>query len=313
MFKRGAPKKATPTGRRPTVAPANDSRGGVFSYYNNHASRAPKSTTKDGTRTLPKKIRKNVDHRRWARNMPALLALMAVFISVLYCLGLSNTPQIVITPLDASAVPPLRSKQVYQAGAQAILKQSILSSTKLTISTSNFQKAFLQKFPEVSDVSLSLPIVSQQPVVTLEEAQPAMLLQSGNKTVVLDQNGRVIMDSQSLLPNVRSKLTTVVDQSGLPPTLGKTVLAGTNVQYINTVVAQLAAKHLTVQKLTLPPQSQELDVYLAGLPYFVKFDFNTDAREAAGTFLAVKANLDSQSKTPTSYVDVRISGRAYYK
>jgi hypothetical protein len=278
----------------------------VFSYYDNRPADSQKPSS---TKYIPK-----VTRQQWVRNLPAIFAIIVVFISALYCLGLNNKPQVVIAPpTDSTAVPPLRSKQAYQQGAEDILHESILNSTKFTINTARFEKQFLQRFPEVADVSISLPLISQQPVITLQEAEPALLVQSSHHLVVLGKDGRVIMSADSLTPAVRQQLTLVTDQSGLSTDLGKGVLSTTDVQFILTVLAQLKAQHLTPQTVTLPAQSQEVDIKLNGQPYFIKFDLGTSPQQGVGAYLALKQLLDQQKVTPSSYVDVRIEGRAYYK
>jgi hypothetical protein len=54
-------------------------------------------------------------------------------------------------------------------------------------------------------------------------------------------------------------------------------------------------------------------MHINGAGYFVKFNLHGDAREEAGSYLAVKDYLASNQKTPGEYVDVRVENRAYYK
>ena len=76
----------------------------------------------------------------------------------------------------------------------------------------------------------------------------------------------------------------------------------------------MAAKHITITSMTLPPAADELDVHLTGVNYYIKFNLaNDDARQQVGTFLATQAQLKSQGITPGQYIDVRVDGRAYYQ
>jgi hypothetical protein len=71
---------------------------------------------------------------------------------------------------------------------------------------------------------------------------------------------------------------------------------------------------MSVGSMILPAGTSELDVHLAGQPYFVKFNLNNnDPRQQAGTFLAAIANLQKNHITPAQYIDVRVDGRAYYQ
>jgi hypothetical protein len=97
-------------------------------------------------------------------------------------------------------------------------------------------------------------------------------------------------------------------------TSGQRVLTSNEVQFIQTVVYELAQKHLVVSHMNLPQGTAELDAYINGLNYYVKFDIqNTDARQQAGSFLATIHYLQEQGTGPAQYVDVRTDGRVYYQ
>jgi hypothetical protein len=86
------------------------------------------------------------------------------------------------------------------------------------------------------------------------------------------------------------------------------------VSFIKTVAAQLSAQHIGVKAMVLPPAADELDVYLAGQPFYGRFNLETGtALQQTGTFVAVWRQLQGQGTTPRDYIDVRIDGRAYYK
>jgi hypothetical protein len=247
----------------------------------------------------------------WVRNLPTFLALAVITISVLYCLGLSTNPKVVVSTTSPQAVV-LRDKAEYQRGAQRILEDSALSRTKFTVNTGGFERAFRAAFPEVDDVSLALPLVSRTPIVTISTAQPQLLLTAQGKVYVLDKRGTAIMMANDLSSSIRQTLPVVDDQSGLSVSVGKTVLPAEQIQYITSVLAQFKAKQVAVETITLPATAQEVDIKPAGKPYYVKFSTSTEAREAAGDYLATKQRLEQTNTTPTQYVDVRVPGRAYY-
>ena len=64
----------------------------------------------------------------------------------------------------------------------------------------------------------------------------------------------------------------------------------------------------------MPAAENELDMYLTGQSYYVKFNLaDSSPLQEVGTFLAVRQNLQQQGITPSQYIDVRVDGRAYYK
>lgn len=294
------------SGRNPATKAGSSKKSNVFSYY----------ATGTGTQRQQQSsssAAKSMFDRQWIRNIPSLIALGAVVISVLYCLGLTTNPKVNFVGDDPDEVLSLREKQDYQAGAEMILKDSVFNRTKFTINTAHFEKAFREKFPEVADVSVTLPLISRRPIVTVATAKPSVLLTSQNQIYVLDTRGVAIMKSESLPEKTRTQLPVVTDQTGLKVELGKSALPAQDISFINTVLPQLKAKGLSVQSVTLPPLAHQVDIAFNGLPYYGKFSVDTEAREAAGTFLATKERLDRDKTPPTKYIDVRLPGRAYYQ
>lgn len=303
-------KRRNPGQRRPKNAPKT-----VFSYYSNRPAATNRPSTAgpsrdyEGYSSVP---RARWGGRQWLKHLPSLIALLAVTFSVLYCLSLSSQPKVLVITgsLKSSG---LRDQKDYQAGAEKILNRSVLNRTKFTINTQAFNREFKQEFPEVSDAAITLPLVSRRPIVTITTAQPAVILTSNNQAFVLDKRGTVIMPASQLSSSNRQSLPTVTDQSNLKIESGKTVLPGDYVEYIVAVLAQLQAKQVKAESLSLPNQAHQLDVKIAGQPYYIKFSFDTDAREATGSFLAVKQKLEQDKTVPSQYIDVRVVGRAYYQ
>ena len=281
----------------------------VISY---NTSRVVERPTADDSRPKPTYKRKRLRDRNWVRNLPSLIALIIITLSVLYCLGLSTDPKVVVSAASPQAIV-LRNKGDYERGAQRILDQSLLSHTKFTINSSGFEKAFRAEFPEVDDVSIALPIVSRRPIVTISTAQPQLLLTSQGKVYVLDKRGTAIMMANDLSSSIRQSLPVVTDQSGLRADVGKTILPTEDIQFITGVMTQLKAKGLTAESITLPPTAHEVDIKLAGQPYYIKFNVDTNPREAGGSFLAAKQKLEQTNTKPAQYIDVRVPGRAYYQ
>jgi hypothetical protein len=243
-----------------------------------------------------------------------LVAIAVVFVALLVnSLFVGTTPRLERVG-DARAAIFLRSPQTYEQAAAALMGKSLTNRTKLTIDTAGIASKMAQQYPELGTVTLLLPVVGYQPVLRVEPAAPALILTSaGGQSYVLDAIGRALI-TPSQAPNVsKLGLPVVTDQSGLPLQLGKQALPSTTTHFITEVTGQLQAVKLTIASLTLPKGTSELDVRLVGQPYFVKYNLMGNAREEAGSFLAVKQQLERDHKTPGQYIDVRVEGRAYYK
>ena len=251
--------------------------------------------------------------RYWRQRLGMFLAGVVLIICVLYTLHLSGNPK-VVSLAPASSGYFLQDDSVYQQAAAKAFTSSIFNDNKVTINTVGIQQKLQQQFPELSEVSVTIPLMSHRPIVYIAPTTPSLILSTRNGDFVLDNNGKALIRADVIGGLDKLGLPTVKDQSGLHVNSGDIALSGSSVDFIRTVVAELHAKGVQLATLTLPPAAYELDVKPAGAGYYVKFNMHQrTARQQSGTYLAVRQRLAAQSITPSQYIDVRLDGRAYYK
>ncbi len=282
----------------------------VFSYHANRAAARPGAAGRQ-EQTPPAAARRKKHFTVLSRG--PFIALMVVAIALVGLnLFLSGAPQVTPVSTARSAIF-LRSQQTYEDAARQVLGKSFLNSNKLTINTDRVAQDLRTQFPELTHVTVSVPFVGNAVNVAIEPATPQLLLSSGGDLFVVDDSGRALISAKQVPHIEKLGLPVITDQSGLPVVLGKPALPSTSVSFITEVVGQLKAKKLDIGSLTLPVGTSELDVRLSGAPYVVKFNLRGDARGEAGTYLAVKQQLERDHKTPATYIDVRVEERAYYQ
>lgn len=285
-------------------------KGGDLTYYSQRNDQY--ANTGRGQSRPPITGRPNKIRNYWIQRFGFLIFIIVLFVSVIYVFSLSSNAKVV--PLQSTNVGFLHSQATYQTAASKLLASSIWNRNKLTINTESITKQLMAQFPELSAASVTLPILTHRPIIYISPAQPALLLVGSNGAYVLDTSGRALMVVNNPKDLLNLTLPLVTDQSGLKLAINQQALSSTDVEFIVTVVAQLAAKQVVVSSLTLPVATRELDVGIATQSYIVKFNLQDgDARQQAGTFLATRARLSSQNITPAHYIDVRVSGRAYYQ
>jgi hypothetical protein len=293
--------KNTPPPRTPRAPQASP----VFSYYSNRPSDISREGETRGEQAVqPSRLQK------W-RYIPSYAALLGITVSLVYLSTLSTQPRIIIQDKAAAAV--LRDPSDYEAAARDLLAGSLLNRSKITINTASLSRAMQKRFPELRSVTVTLPVASRRPVIAVRPARPALILVSQGNAYVVDSDGRAILTESEPAGTAIPELPVVRDESGLDVEVGKTVLPKQSTEYIVTVLAQLQAKQLQPESLTLPALANELHVRLRGQPYYVKFNTAGDPRIAAGTFLAVKQRLEAETQLPGEYIDVRVDERAYYR
>ena len=140
--------------------------------------------------------------------------LAALLISSVNALTLSDDAKI-MSLTDSGGNSFLHDKSVYQAAANKLLASSIWNRNKITVNTGSVSESMLEQFPELSSVSVTLPLVSKRPVVYVQTAQPALVLAAQNGSFVIDTTGKALLPADKLPSGSQLSLPLVTDQSGL--------------------------------------------------------------------------------------------------
>lgn len=298
MFGRKRSDDAAP-GRRPHARP--DIAPAMFSY---HANRSASVTASErNAAAVGRRHRFN-----WSL-VPSYIAGIAILVAVAYSTTLGSTARVSI--IDDSRATLLRPTVAYESAARSLLQSSFWNSSKLTIDTVGLGKQLQQQFPELTEASITIPLLGRQPTLQLMAEQPVLLVNVDGTDYYVSSAGRAIMRVADATE--RPAVPRLVDQVGLTAKVGEQLLPRDTVLFTKEVLRQLAAKQVTVDQLILPPIPNELQVRPSGADYYIKFSTLGDARLQAGTYLATVHYLNEKRTNPTEYVDVRVEERAFYK
>lgn len=249
-------------------------------------------------------------------NRVASIALIIVIVVCVYSLfSLSNTPQVILSG-SAAVDNPIYSEysKSIKTTSEQILGKSVWNLNKLTVNTQGLTNKLFDKYPEFSDISVELPLVGRHPVIYVVPSDPSVVLVYNGGSYLLNQDGVVIQAGSNPESFSNLKLPTIQDDSGVPVQDGFEALTPSNISFIKTVMAQLSANKVPVSKTILPVGSDQLDVYVSGVPYFVKFNLESShPLQEVGGYMATSHYLKGKNITPQSYIDVRVEGRVYYK
>jgi len=283
-----------------------------LNYYSRRSTEAG-NTGRSKLKLTPSKARATHYGRFWLHRFGLLILIIVVLVCAISVVALSNNVKVVSVSDDNKSFY-LHDQSTYEQAADKILSHSILNRNKITVNTAQLQSQLKTQFPEITSVSVTLPILGHRPIVYLQTSQPSAVVISAGTAYVTDANGRALIKTNDIGSLASLGLPVVTDQSGINASLGHIVLPNTTVSFISTVVGQLKAKGQNVSTLTLPTGTSELDVQVAGQPYSIKFNLQdaTNARSQVGTYLATQEWLAGKNITPSKYIDVRVDGRAYY-
>jgi hypothetical protein len=309
-------KNTVPERRRPTGSNISTKS---FSYYASKRSVAPPSNATESRQMAIQSEKKR--HFKLSRpNMGTvgqqfgtILLVIVLIASVISTLQVDNNPRVVL--LNSASHYALHTTKDYQRVVTDSLRSSLLNSNKITVNTRSVVQNLRQQFPEIYDASLVLPLIGHRPTLYVELTQPSIVLKTASQATVIDNSGRALMTSSSSAYR-DLKLPILKDESNIQHKVGDVALSSDNVAFVRDVVRQFASQGVGIAKLVLPAGKEELDVYPKHAKYYVRFNLHeTTSREQAGTYFAVRQQLQKQgkkAKLPQQYVDVRLVGRAYY-
>lgn len=248
-------------------------------------------------------VKKSTRRRRLAK-FTDVAVIVAVMFCLVYSLIVKPSPRILVS--DTS----YRSVSAYQDAAANELR-ALKNRNKATLDEASIEANLIKKYPEITTVSVELPLLGQTPTVRLDISEPTFFLTSNGQTYIVDSQGRAAGLAIDL-PQVKN-LPTVADQSGFSTKSGKQVLSMGQVNFIKVLIAQTTRSKVPVQSLTLPALPAELDLRTPDRPYFVKFFLGGDALQQTGQYLAARHNFDQSGSQPGQYLDVRVTGKIFYK
>ena len=144
--------------------------------------------------------------------------------------------------------------------------------------------------------------------IRIVERTPVLLWQTGDTTYWVDVDGIVVNQAAGTL----TKLPLIVDRSNLPVKAGDRVVGTRFVAFIRDLVDQMPKQGLSIAGFAVPDTTTE--VYVTTVKGFiVKFDTTRPSSEGLVALTQVMGQLTKDKKTPAEYIDLRVSGKAYYK
>lgn len=145
--------------------------------------------------------------------------------------------------------------------------------------------------------------------LVVSERTPSLIWKTGDQAYLLDIDGTII----SPINPATTKLPVVVDSTNLPIKVGEKAVSQHFVEFCVGLVGSLShASGISVTGLTVIDTTTEVTV-TTNKGYVVKFDTTRSVEEGLEQLRRVQSTLTSQNRTPTSYIDLRIAGKAYYK
>lgn len=302
-------KRRQQTRRRPVLDVSSSSAKVVRRYTHYYGSEEssnndvvrPHNLNDETTRSRIKRLPKVRAH-----SLPTYIAVVVIIASLFYSSIVGNRPLVIVAP-DAG----LHNKEYYENQANIIMSKSILNRSKLTFDTHAFAENFKNSNPEVRNVNVHIPLLGRRLVVGISFVKPAYTFRVNSKDYILGENGVIIANAGDVKSSWTDSLIKIEDKAPLDVTVGKTVLLGSDVDFVNTLIDELRSNGLELKSITLPQGAGELYVYLKNNSYFIKFSLVGDVRQQTGALFSVLRTMGNS--IPTEYIDVRVGERVFVK
>lgn len=200
---------------------------------------------------------------------------------------------------------PSLDDQVKQK-ALTFIHADLTQSNLLTFHPAKLSHQLLTAMPQLEavDVERRWP---HSVALTITIKRPALGWSTGGQAYLLDDDGTVI----GSLP-AGSKLPVVVDSSNLPVQGGQQVVTASFIDFCTTLITALPATGLKATQFTVQQTTYDLTVQ-TNQPYHLIFDTTRNVNDEVSDLKTIQAKLAQLHQTPNQYIDLRISGRAYYQ
>lgn len=179
---------------------------------------------------------------------------------------------------------------------------------RFVLDVGELSAAVVKKHPEVESITV-FQSVSSGTEFKVMLRQPTASWKIGAKQYYVDAKGESFEKNFYPPPPV-----IVTDKSGASVADGSAVASKGFLRFLGRLVALTNQSGLgEVTEATLPPNTtREIDIKLRNRGYVIKTHTNRDPAHEVEDMQRVIAYLEQRKLSP-AYIDIRVSGRAYYK
>lgn len=239
--------------------------------------------------------------RRMASALAGVLALMFVVYGA--TTQYTAKPVIQASP-DASISLDDSYKNTIDKYLDSHINERLRLFTNMSRLTSHVQSAH----PEVKSVEQGKAVGYGESLYTVVFREPIASWNVDGQRLYVDDEGVPFDKNHFAPPELR-----ITDDSGLSTLSGQTVMSNRFMSFIGQVISLSKKQGYTVTGIVIPEgMTRQVDVSLKGVKYPFKFSSDRPAGEGVEDMIRALEWMRSKRLSP-EYVDVRVSGRAFYR
>jgi hypothetical protein len=240
------------------------------------------------------------------RRLSTYLLMSACIIALLGWVIYQSVANVRVAATDAVAIDGAR----YEQKIEEYLSGHPLQRLRATLDTRALT-TYLQTHdcPEVEGVEGAIEYAGfGASKVHLSFRRPVVVWQTGATKLYVDEEGNAFARNAYEEPSVA-----VVDETGIQAQNNQVLASERFLGTIGRVIGRMKAQGYLVNRVVLPANTtRQLLISNEGVAYPIKFSIDRSAGEQAEDAAQAMRYLQEKGITP-EYIDVRVSGKAFYK
>jgi len=242
------------------------------------------------------------------RKIGGIFIFVLLIVASIWILVANFTASIKITVANTDITKAVDESK-YANVIQDYMNTSPFSRIAFFLDRDSLSSYVSSKLPEVSKISLMGSEGMGRSNFMLTLRKPVASWQINDKQYYVDSSGIPFTTSYFLSTGVR-----IVDNSGISIKVGTTAIVSNRfLGFVGRVVSMTRASGYNVTQAALPADTTRvLEVRLKEASYPIKFTIDRPAGEQVEDMVAAVNYLKKHGIVP-GYVDVRVSGKAFYK
>lgn len=196
----------------------------------------------------------------------------------------------------------------YEKAINDYLGANPFARLRFTLDPLSLSNYVFQKLPEVAEVKqLGMGLIGETRfAITIRKPVAGWTL--NNKQYFVDDKGVAFEQNYYGAPSVQ-----IVDDSGISLQQGTAVASNRFLGFVGRVVSLSKSNGYIVTQAILPSNTtRQLEVYLEGVASIIRLSIDRPAGEQVEDMARAVRYLASQGQSP-EYIDVRVSGKVFYK
>jgi cell division septal protein FtsQ len=289
--------------RRRALAEASGSQAEGGQFRRNRTLARTFKSQDDAGRTDLRVLQRHRKH--WARRLFWVIAVM-VFIAIAV-LQLNAFVRVDINQASGSTPTTSSQKMAYEKKITEYLRANLAQNFRSMIDMKALNAYVTKNIPELQSVDSVAMGGLGETTFTVTARTPIAAWMVDGKTYFVDKDGIVFVNNLGPTPKI-----TIEDKSGYSSSDSSTIASQRFLSFCGAITGQLEANGIAVSKLIIPELTVQQIQAVTSNGLIIKISIDRSAGEQAEDAANAIQYLRQQGKS-AAYVDVRASGRAYYK